>query len=91
MIPLLLAWVACAPPDSCAAFSEAATDCADEAGADATPWAAENVCGDDWSPDAEAAYGAWYRCRTAAYEDGDCSSVEGYDAATAVADECVAP
>jgi len=86
MLMLLLA-LACAPENSCEAYIDAKIACASVSGADTTSFDANQVCG-EWTEDDETVYGAWYTCQATAYEEADCSTAEGLDAAATAAAAC---
>jgi hypothetical protein len=90
ILSVLGALSGCAETNSCEAYVEAAATCSTTAGADASAYDQDVVCG-EWKEEDEATYGAWYQCRAAAFDDGDCTTSEGLDAALAAAESCEQP
>lgn len=89
MIALFFGLLACAAANSCAAYAEAATACAEAAGAESGVYDAASLCGaGEWAPALEAEYGDLYACRAAAYEASACSTADEVDRAASAAADC---
>lgn len=87
LVSLVVSLVGCASPNSCKEYVDAAATCTDGAGADASAYDADTICG-NWTEADEATYGTWYQCRATAFDDADCTTQEGLDAASVAAESC---